>query len=186
MTLYNITNQAMLHRLRGAVDSLTNSTLVRVASGRLVALANGRNRAAKSHRYVEYRFFGGGPDLPFVAWNSWKAIALPQEGDKLPPAPPIFGRAHYWALLEVPGALVAPLVPIFQEWLGVAPKWVHPNVLVRVALLDPILVGWGEDRSPIYQQASDQPVPPWWHGSNRMLEEEEITPPPLPTEGEGS
>jgi len=178
----NITNQGTIHRLRGAVDSLTSSTLVRVAAGRLVALVNGRNRAAKSRRYVEYRWFGGGPDLPFVAWNTWRAIALPQEGETLPPPPPVFGRAHEWALLEVPGAFVAPLIPVFQEWLGLTPKWVRPDALVLVSLLDPILTGWAEDGSPIYQEAADQPMPGWWDGQTQG----EIIPPPLPVEEEGS
>jgi len=162
--LENITDQGTMHRLRGAVESLTNSTLVRVGYGRLVALINGRNRSAKSRRYVEYRYFGGGPDLPATVWNSWRAIALPWEGDTLPPPPPVFGRAHEWVRLEVPGTFLSPLLPVFQEWLGVPLDWVRPNVLVPVALLDPILIGWGEGGIPIYQDASSNLVPNWWYG----------------------
>jgi hypothetical protein len=178
--LDNITNLGALHRLRGAVDSLTSSTLARVASGRLVALINGRNRAAKSRRYVEYRYLGGGPDLPSLVWNTWRAIALPHDGETLPAPPPVFGRVHEWVPLQVPGAFIAPVLPVFRDWLGTSLDWVRLDTLVRVYLLDPILIGWGEDGSPIYQSAADQPMPGWWDGNPGG--EFEISRPALPIE----
>jgi hypothetical protein len=148
---------------------------VRLSHEGVFAIVNGRNKASKSRRYVTYRRY---PSRFTAIWNTWKAVAFPQEGETLPPPPPIFGRAHEWVPLEVPGAFVAPLAPVFREWLGITPSQFE-NRLVEICLLDPILTGWGEDGEPLYQQAADPAMPGWWLGGGVG---EWVTPPPLPEE----
>jgi len=175
----NILDQGTLHRLQGTVDSLLNSTNVRIAYNGILAVVNGRNKARKSRRYVSYFHDQGFIKLPPALWNSWKALAFPGPEDRLPDPPAIFERQHEWVTLEVPGSIVLPLIRVFRDWIGAWPDWIRADRLVEVALLDPVVTGWSEDGSPIYEKPAQPSTPGWWS----CYQKPEGGPvPPLPSE----
>ena len=141
-----------LNHLKNAVESLTTCTSPSVQVGEIVAMGYRLNSPYASRREVIYKVEKK-VDGVLSAWNDKYHVHV--EGT--PPSPyPLQGYVREWKELEVPTAIIQPLIRLATE-LGLSPK--VPNTpLVTVYILNQIVASWNYSK-PIF----------WLGGSNDAI-----------------
>ena len=113
------TDMAVFNRLRGALDSLRDSTDICMAHDCVVARVEGRQKRRLANKTVEYDdHWDSRGDA--AAWNYNHALAFSATRPDWP-SPKSYGRKTEWVQVEIPRTLLSGLAQEFLRYHGVVP-----------------------------------------------------------------